>query len=53
LWFAQSLFPHGISSSQIHDTKAGAVIVVDANDAVTLTGVTAAALEASNAFHFF
>jgi hypothetical protein len=38
--------------SHTHDTKAGAVIVVDAHDTVTLTGVHVAQLQSSD-FHFF
>ena len=40
--------------SQTHDSKAGAVIVVDASDTVTLVGVTLAQLQAHQGdFHFF
>jgi len=54
--FAQSLFPNGAAQvlSQTHDTKAGTVIVVDANDAVTLIGVTVAQLQShASDIHFF
>lgn len=54
--FAQSLFPNGVAQvlSQAHDSKAGAVIVVDANDAVTLTGVSVAQLQShAGDIHFF
>jgi len=56
LAFAQSLFPNGVTQvlSQAHDSKAGAVIVVDANDTVTLTGVTVAQLQShASDIHFF
>jgi hypothetical protein len=42
--------------SHAHDTSAGAVIVVDAHDTVTLVGVTVAQLQAAqttNWVHFF
>jgi len=54
--FAQSLFPGGADQvlSQAHDTSAGAVIVVDANDTVTLVGVTVAQLQShAGDIHFF
>jgi len=54
--FAQSLFPNGVAQvlSQAHDSKAGAVIVVDANDTVTLVGVTVAQLQShASDIHFF
>ena len=54
--FAQSLFPNEVAQvlSQAHDSKAGAVIVVDANDAVTLTGVSVAQLQShAGDIHFF
>jgi hypothetical protein len=54
--FAQSLFPNGAGQviSRAHDSKAGVVIVVDANDAVTLTGITVAQLQSHvSDFHFF
>jgi hypothetical protein len=41
--------------SEAHDTKAGAVIVVDSHDTVTLIGVTVAQLQAAqttNWIHF-
>jgi Ca2+-binding RTX toxin-like protein len=37
--------------SQTHDTSAGAVIVVDPHDTVTLTGVTVAQLQATQTAH--
>jgi Bacterial Ig domain len=52
----QTLFPGGVTQvlAQAHDSKAGAVIVVDANDAVTLTGVTVAQLQSHvSDIHFF
>jgi Ca2+-binding RTX toxin-like protein len=40
--------------SQTHDTTAGAVIAVDAHDAITLLGITTAQLAAHPSdFHFF
>ena len=40
--------------SQTHDSKAGAVIVVDAHDTITLTGVSVAHLQTHlSDFHFF
>jgi len=40
--------------SQTHDSAAGAVIVVDSLDTVTLTGVTVAQLQShASDFHFF
>ena len=54
--FSQSLFAGGVAQvlSQAHDSKAGAVIVVDANDAVTLTGVAVAQLQTHPGdIHFF
>ena len=40
--------------SQTHDTSAGAVIVVDPHDTITLPGVTTAQLAARPSdFHFF
>jgi Ca2+-binding RTX toxin-like protein len=42
--------------SQTHDSSAGAVIVVDAHDTITLTGVSVAQLQAAhttNWIHFF
>jgi Ca2+-binding RTX toxin-like protein len=56
LAFAQSLFPGGVTQvlNQAHNTKAGAEIVVDANDVVTLTGVTVAQLHTyASDIHFF
>jgi hypothetical protein len=55
LAFASSLFANATPSqvlSQTHNSNAGAVIVVDAHDTVTLTGVTVAQLHASD-FQFF
>jgi uncharacterized repeat protein (TIGR03803 family) len=48
LRFDHTLFSNATASqvlSQTHDTSAGAVIVVDANDTVTLTGVSVAQLQ--------
>ena len=56
LAFAQSLFPNGVSQvlGQAHDSKAGAVIVVDAQDTVTVVGVTVAQLQShASDIHFF
>jgi Ca2+-binding RTX toxin-like protein len=53
--FDDTLFTHATAAqvlSQTHDSKAGAVIVVDAHDTVTLTGVSVAQLHASD-FAFF
>jgi hypothetical protein len=53
--FDHTLFTHATAAqvlSQTQDTKAGAVIVVDAHDTVTLTGVHPAQLQSSN-FLFF
>jgi len=52
--FAKSLFLYGVPQvlNQAHDSKAGAVIVVDAHDTVTLTGVHVAELHSSD-FHLF
>ena len=49
------MFSHATAAqvlSQTHDSKAGAVIVVDANDTMTLTGVSVVQLHASD-FQFF
>jgi Ca2+-binding RTX toxin-like protein len=55
--FSATLFTNATPSqvlSQTHDSKAGAMIVVDATDAVTLTGVTVAQLQAHlGDIHFF
>jgi hypothetical protein len=54
--FAQSLFPEGVTQvlRQAHNTKPRAEIVVDANDTVTLTGVTVANLHShASDIHFF
>jgi hypothetical protein len=51
----RTLFSHATAAqvlSQTHDSKAGAVIVVDANDTMTLTGVSVVQLHASD-FQFF
>jgi Ca2+-binding RTX toxin-like protein len=57
LAFSATLFANATPSqvlSQTHDSKAGAVIVVDATDTVTLTGVTVAQLQAHlGDIHFF
>jgi uncharacterized repeat protein (TIGR03803 family) len=57
LRFDHTLFANATASqvlSQTHDSKAGAVIVVDANDTVTLTGVTVAQLQSHfSDFQFF
>ena len=57
LAFDHRLFANATASqviSQTHDSKAGAVIVVDANDTVTLTGVTVAQLQSHlSDFTFF
>jgi hypothetical protein len=48
LRFDHTLFSNATASqvlSQTHDTSAGAVIIVDANDMVTLTGVSVAQLQ--------
>ena len=50
------VLPNGVTQvlSQAHDTKAGAEIVVDAHDTVTLTGVTVALLQShAGDIHFF
>jgi Ca2+-binding RTX toxin-like protein len=54
LAFDHTLFGHDTAAqvlSQTHDTNAGAVIVVDAHDTVTLAGVTVAQLQAAQAAH--
>jgi Ca2+-binding RTX toxin-like protein len=55
--FDHSQFANATASqvlSQTHDSKAGAVIVVDAHDTITLTGVTVAQLQSHlSDFHFF
>jgi hypothetical protein len=55
--FDQKLFANatpGQVLSQTHDSSAGAVIVVDASDTLTLTGVTVAQLQShASDFHFF
>jgi Ca2+-binding RTX toxin-like protein len=54
LSFDHTLFANATASqvlSQTHDSKAGAVIVVDAHDTVTLTGVTVAQLQAAQQAH--
>jgi fibronectin-binding autotransporter adhesin len=52
-----SLFTHATAAqvlSQIHDSAAGAVVVVDPHDSITLTGVTVAQLQSNlSDFHFF
>jgi hypothetical protein len=57
LRFDHTLFTNATASqvlSQTHDSSAGAVIVVDTNDTVTLTGVTVAQLQSHTSdFHFF
>jgi Ca2+-binding RTX toxin-like protein len=56
LMFAKSLFPNSVAQvlNQAQDSKAGAVIVVDASDTVTLTGVTVAQLQShASDIHFF
>ena len=54
--FDHTLFTNATASqvlSQTHDTAAGAVIVVDAQDTVSLTGVHLADLQSHlNDFHF-
>ncbi len=50
LAFDHTLFTHDTAAqvlSQAHDSSAGAVIVVDSHDTVTLTGVTVAELQAA------
>jgi hypothetical protein len=56
LRFDHTLFANATASqvlSQTHDSKAGAVIVVDAHDTVTLTGVTVAQLQSHSSDFFF
>ena len=56
LSFDHALFAHATASqvlSQTHDSSAGAVIVVDAHDTVTLTGVTVAQLQSHLSDFFF
>jgi Ca2+-binding RTX toxin-like protein len=54
LAFDHTLFAHDTAAqvlSQAHDTSAGAVIVADAHDTVTLNGVTVAQLQAAQMAH--
>jgi phosphoserine aminotransferase len=54
LAFDHTLFTQDTTSqvlSQTYDSSAGAVIVVDAHDAVTLAGVTLAQLQAAQSAH--
>jgi len=54
LAFDHHLFSSGTASqvlSQTHDSTAGAVIVADAHDTLTLTGVTVAQLQAAQNAH--
>src|SRR5262249_25419899 len=54
LSFDHTLFAHATASqvlSQTHDSSAGAVIVIDAHDTVTLTHVTVAQMEAAQQAH--
>jgi hypothetical protein len=61
LAFSHTLFTNDTASqvlSQTHDSKAGAVIVADAHDTITLVGVTVAQLQAAQQtnvdwLHFF
>jgi hypothetical protein len=57
LAFSHTLFANDTAAqvlSQTHDASAGAVIAVDAHDAITLHGVTTALLAThSSDFHFF
>ena len=61
LAFSHTLFSNDTASqvlSQTHDSKAGAVIVADAHDTITLVGVTVAQLQAAQQagvdwLHFF
>jgi len=51
LAFDHTLFTHDTAAqvlSQMHDSHAGAVLVVDAHDTVTFTGVTVAQLQAAH-----
>jgi hypothetical protein len=54
LAFSHTLFTNDTASqvlSQTHDSKAGAVIAVDAQDTITLVGVTVAQLQAAQQAH--
>jgi Ca2+-binding RTX toxin-like protein len=54
LALSHALFTNDTASqvlSQTHDSKAGAVIVVDAGDTITLVGVTVAQLQAAQQAH--
>jgi len=54
LAFSHTLFSNDTASqvlSQTHDSKAGAVIAVDAQDTITLVGVTVAQLQAAQQAH--
>jgi len=55
LAFDHTLFTQDTAAqvlSQMHDTSAGAVLVIDAHDTVTFTGMTVAQLQAAH-IHFF
>jgi Ca2+-binding RTX toxin-like protein len=56
LSFDHTLFTHATASqvlSQTHDSSAGAVVVIDAHDTVTLTHVTVAQLQSHSSDFFF